>query len=78
MTHTIKLAAGFDDRPEWFKERYRAVMADARTNDKWLVPKPWTWYWNDKYEGKIRIRNSSLFVEFDSEQDFMWFILREA
>lgn len=77
MTHTIKLATRFDERPDWFKERYRAVMVEARASDTGLMPKPWTWYWNDKYEGKIRIRNCNLFVEFDSEEMYTWFLLRE-
>lgn len=78
MTHMIKLAPGFDDRPEWFKERYRTVMAEARSDDRALIPKPWTWYWNDKYEGKIRIRNCNLYVEFESEGALAWFILKES
>lgn len=77
MTYLVVLPEKSEDRPQWFKDKYLAIMSDGILFIDNFRDKPWTWYWNEKYEHKVRIRQGRINIEFESEEMYTWFILKE-
>ena len=76
MTFLVALPLDNDSRPDWFTEKFRALSDDI-IFDRMHDGKPWTWHWNAKYENKVRIRDGKILLEFENEQEYTWFILKE-
>lgn len=78
MSYLVTLSNVPTEQPEWFREKYRALAIKydifyGRTNDG----TPWIWRWNDEYEYKVRLRNGRINIDFESEEKYTWFILKE-
>lgn len=79
MSYLVVLSEKPEDRPDWFKEKFRHVrQAMLEETDPVIYrTKPWTWYWNETYEHPVRIRQGKVHIEFESEEVYTWFILKE-
>lgn len=77
MTYLVVISGDHAERPQWFKDKYLAIMADGIVFNEEFRTKPWTWFWNEKYEHKIRIREGRIHIEFESEEMYTWFKLKE-
>jgi hypothetical protein len=66
-----------EDRPKWFRDKYRDLLVENIMFGNGFRDKPWTWYWNDKYEHKVRLRQGRIHIDFENEEMYTWFILKE-
>ena len=70
MSYRVKFPT--ENKPEWFLERLADVKAE-NVNDK-----PWLWAWNKTYDQKVSVREGYINLEFENEQDYIYFLLRHT
>lgn len=78
MTFLITIPLVEEERPEWFRKKLQVVIIESFSGYVGFDRQPWTWYWNTNYEHKVRIREGKIHIEFESEEAYTWFILKEG